>query len=369
MATIRVLIVEDSLTVRARLREVLNTDPGIEVIGEAEDGKRAIDLCTRLRPDVVTLDMVLPCLSGLAVTEYLMAYCPTPILIISASFNRGELFKTYDALAAGAVEVLEKPRGDALDEGWERRVIDTVKLVARIKVITHPRQRLGALGRPPAAAPAPASQVSSNGGPRRLVAIGASTGGPGAVLEILRGLPSDYPLPILVVVHIGEPFGSAFADWLDAQSPLGARYARDGEPLPRPGEPKVLLAPPERHLVLRDGRLRLTTDAARHSCRPSVDVLFESLEREVGSQAIACLLTGMGKDGAHGLLAIRRAGGVTLAQDEATSVVFGMPREAIDLGAAGSVLPVDHIAPTLVALAGSTHLPGGAREADRPHRR
>jgi two-component system chemotaxis response regulator CheB len=267
------------------------------------------------------------------------------------------------------VVVLEKPRGDELDESWERRVIDTVKLVARIKVITHPRLRLGALGRAQAASPPPAPREASNGGPGRLVAIGASTGGPGAVLEILRGLPADYPLPVLIVVHIGEPFGTAFADWLDAQSPIGARYARDGEPLPRPGEPKVLLAPPDRHLVLRDGRLRLTADSARHSCRPSVDVLFESLAREIGAQVIACLLTGMGKDGAHGLLAIRRAGGVTLAQDEATSVVFGMPREAIEIGAACSVLPLNHIAPTLVALAAAVRQPGGAREAVRTHRR
>ena len=150
MAKIRVLVVEDSLTVRKRLCEVLAADPEIEVVGDAGDGKRAIELCRSLRPDVVTLDMMLPVMSGLAATEYIMAHCPTPILIVSSSTNRGEGFKTYEALAAGAVDVLEKPRGDESDGEWERRFIATVKLVSRIKVITHLRAKLGALGRTPA---------------------------------------------------------------------------------------------------------------------------------------------------------------------------------------------------------------------------
>src|SRR5687767_11656538 len=147
MPKVRVLLVEDSLTIRKRLREVLASDPDIEVIGEANDGKCAIELCGELRPDMVSLDMMLPIMSGLAATEYIMAHCPTPILIVSSSINRGELFKTYDALAAGAVDVLEKPRGDERDGEWERKFVSAIKLVSRIKVITHPRARLGALGR------------------------------------------------------------------------------------------------------------------------------------------------------------------------------------------------------------------------------
>src|SRR5687768_10904177 len=147
MAKIRVLVVEDSVTVRRRLCEVLASDPHIEIAGEAEDGRRGIELCREIRPDVVTLDMMLPVMSGLAATEYIMAYYPTPILIVSSSTNRGELFKTYDALAAGAVEVLEKPTGEEAHGEWERRLVSTVKLVSRIRVITHPRGRLGALGR------------------------------------------------------------------------------------------------------------------------------------------------------------------------------------------------------------------------------
>src|SRR6266851_7445456 len=146
MKKTRVLVVEDSLTVRRRLCEILSADPAIELVGEAADGKRAIELCQDRRPDVVTMDMMLPVMSGLAATEYIMAHCPTPILVVSSSVHRGELFKTYEALAAGAVDVLEKPNGDEADGVWERQFVATVKLVSRIRAITHPRARLAALG-------------------------------------------------------------------------------------------------------------------------------------------------------------------------------------------------------------------------------
>jgi two-component system chemotaxis response regulator CheB len=349
---IRVLVVEDSLTVRKRLCEVLDAAPELEVIAEAEDGKRAIELCRELRPDVITLDMMLPLMSGLAATEYIMAHCPTPILIVSSSINRGELYRTYDALAAGAVDVLEKPLGDD-DGAWEERFVATVKLVSRIRVITHPRARLGALGRLPAA-PVDLPPPSSPPPPRlpvrpapRVVAVGASTGGPGAILDVLRAIPPRFPLPILIVLHLGDPFATAFADWLEGQSSHEVAFARDREPV-RGG--RVVLAPPGFHLAVAGGRLHLTSAPERHSCRPSVDVLFESVAWEYGGGAAACLLTGMGRDGAAGLLEVRVAGGVTMAQDEATSVVYGMPREAVLLGAAEHVLPLGAIGPFIAAL-------------------
>jgi two-component system chemotaxis response regulator CheB len=353
-APIRVLVVEDSLTVRKRLVDVLRADPELAVVGEAEDGKSAIEQCLGLRPDVVTLDMMLPVMSGLAATEYIMAHCPTPIVIVSASTNRGELFRTYDALAAGALDVLEKPVGDEIDGDWERRLTTTVKLASRIKVITHLRARRAGRAKPGPAPPAIVRPGAEEAGPCRLIGVGASTGGTRAVLTILQALPPGFPIPILLVLHIGAPFAAAFAEWLHAQSPIAVAFARDGEPLPEPGDGRVLVAPPDRHLVVRGGRLRLTDDPERHSCRPSVDVLFESMAAETAPQSAACLLTGMGRDGASGLLALRRAGATTFAQDEASSVVFGMPREAILLDAADQVLPLDGFAPALLALAGAS---------------
>jgi two-component system chemotaxis response regulator CheB len=345
MTPVRVLVVEDSLTVSKRIVEAFERAPDFEVVGEARDGKTGIELCQSLRPDVITMDMMLPVMTGLAATEYIMAYCPTPILIVSASTNRGELFRTYDALAAGALDVIEKPLGDEPDGEWEAKLVESARIVSRIRVITHLRARLGGSdGGASAREPAPAGAASGHAG---VVAIGASTGGPAAVLSVLKALPPSFPLPILLVVHISEPFGRALAEWLDGQTGLAVRYAKDGERLPDPGVGSVLMAPPERHLELRGRRLHLTDALPRHSCRPSVDVLFESLARETGSSTVACLLTGMGRDGALGLLEIRNAGGITVAQDEPTSVVFGMPGEAVRLGAAKHVLPLSDIGPFL----------------------
>ena len=172
MPKTRVLVVEDSLTVRKRLVEVLVSDPEIELVGEAEDGKRAIEICRLCRPDVITMDMMLPVMSGLSATEYIMAHCPTPILVVSASTNRGELFKIYESLAAGAVDVLEKPTGTEADGAWERRFLSTVKRVARIRVITHPRARLAGLRGGAAQAAPPLRDPPKAGSNYALVAIG-----------------------------------------------------------------------------------------------------------------------------------------------------------------------------------------------------
>ncbi|MBO9539785.1 chemotaxis-specific protein-glutamate methyltransferase CheB [bacterium] len=342
MARTRVLVVEDSLTVRKYLVEVLSADPELEVVGEAADGVAAIALCESLRPDVITLDIVMPRLNGLETTCHVMAHCPTPILIVSGSLNRGEAYETCEALAAGAVDVLEKPNGALASKEWERKLCAAVKLVSRIKVIRHPLGRLRAASRTPALPNTLAPRKTP-----RLVALGASTGGPGVIREILEGLDPSFSLPILLVLHIGEPFGASFVEWLASFSPLPVKAATDGMLLPFSG--CVIVAPPGRHLVATPEGLRLTEAPARHACRPSVDVLFESVAKTYGEGAIGCLLTGMGRDGAEGLLAIKQAGGHTIAQDEASSVVFGMPREAIKLGAAAVTLPPFRIAQTLQA--------------------
>jgi two-component system, chemotaxis family, protein-glutamate methylesterase/glutaminase len=345
---IRVLLVEDSPTMRHHLRESLGGDPELQVVGEAADGGEAVELVRRLRPDVVTMDMMLPTMSGLVATEHIMAEHPTPILVVSSA-DRRELFSTYNALAAGAVDVLEKPRGDATDADWGRRLCAAVRLVSRIRVITHPRARLD--GRDRTGVPESTAASPPAPGTLRAVALGASTGGPGALTDLLRALPSRFLPPVLCVQHIAasEPFAVAFSDWLAGQTGRDVSYARDRTPVAALTG-RVVLAPPDRHMLVRDGLLRISEAPPRHSCRPSVDVLFESVAAEFGMTAAGCLLTGMGRDGAEGLLAMRARGAVTFAQDEASCVVYGMPREAALLGAAAYVLPPARIAARLVDL-------------------
>jgi two-component system chemotaxis response regulator CheB len=342
---IRVLLVEDSATMRGHLRESLAADPDLHVVGEATDGGAAVEMVGRLRPDVVTMDMMLPTMSGLVATEHIMAEHPTPILVVSSA-DRQELFSTYNALAAGAVDVLEKPRGDATDADWGRRLCAAVRMVSRIRVITHPRARLD--GRRAAPVLPPSEPVLES---LRVVTVGSSTGGPRALTDLLCSLPVAFRPPVLCVQHIAasEPFAEAFSDWLAGQTGRDVSYARDWTPV-ESLTGRVVLAPPDRHLLVRDGLLRISDAPPRHSCRPSVDVLFESVAAEFGPTAAGCLLTGMGRDGAEGLLRMRARGAITFAQDEASCVVYGMPREAALLGAAAYVLPPARMAAHLVDL-------------------
>jgi two-component system chemotaxis response regulator CheB len=373
MKRLRVLIVEDSRTIRERLVEVLGEDPGFEIVGQVGDGPAALRLVDSVRPDIISLDMVLPGMSGLEVTRRVMSTRATPILVVSASVNRGEAFDTLDALQAGAVDVFEKSRMGR-DPTWEVDLKAALRLVARIRVVTRPRPR-----DPPEWAPASEGQrklslghgnlasaretdrdsesrifLDSRSGFRgvapSLIVLGASTGGPAAIAQILGELPADFRLPILIVMHMAPLFAVPLADWLGRHTSLPVRIAIDGEPVPSPRTAAcVLLAPAERHLIIDAGRLRFTMDPERHSCRPSVDVLFESAALECGPRAIGGLLTGMGRDGAAGLLALRQVRALTFAQDASSCVVFGMPREAIQLGAAELVLPLGQIAANLVS--------------------
>jgi two-component system chemotaxis response regulator CheB len=343
---IRVLVVDDSQTVRGKLVEVLSAHPDFTVVGEASNGREAIDMCIALRPDVITLDLALPEIDGLGVTEHIMAVMPTPILIVSASFNRGEVFNTYEALNAGAVDVLDKPRED--DHDWDERFIAAVRLVSRIKVITHPRGRLRALYRSTGTAPPPIATRSKR---VEVVGIGASTGGPSAILEVLSGLPKVFALPIIVVLHVDPAFAVSFTEWLATRSGRTVRIADEGATL-QPNQ--VVFAPPHKHLTIHAGRVRLVDTSPRHHCKPSVDVLFESLAVDRGASTLAVLLTGMGRDGAAGMLAIRRAGGYTIAQDESTSIVYGMPREAALIGGADRILPLPDIGSAITEYVQST---------------
>jgi two-component system chemotaxis response regulator CheB len=223
-----------------------------------------------------------------------------------------------------------------------------VKMVSRIKVITHLRGRLA--GNRELSAPTIGQPVHSGKSGGRLVAIGTSTGGPASLAAVLGSLQPGFPWPVLVVIHIGKPFALAFTQWLGEQTTLPVSLAKGGEALSAVGG-QVLVAPTDTHMVVRGDHLVLTDEAPIHSCRPSVDALFSSVASEIADRSIACLLTGMGRDGADGLLAIRKSGGHTVAQNEATSVVFGMPREAINRGAAEYILPLEDIGPHLARLA------------------
>jgi two-component system chemotaxis response regulator CheB len=352
MAAIRVLVADDSITVRKRLIQVLSADAALEVVAEAKDGRSAVAMCERLRPDVMTMDVMMPEMDGVSATEYIMAHCPTPILVVSSSSHRGQILQTFDALAAGAIDVLDKPAGIEAMGVWELELVGAVKMASRIKPIMRAPVAGRARGLKPAASAADADSSSSpNHGDALIVAIGASTGGPSAIAKILSQIRPDFPLTILLVLHVAPEFAEGLVHWIANLSKIPVRVAVDGEQLPRPGRGQVIMAPPDRHLVVSKGCLRVTMTAERHSCRPSVDVLFESLARECGARAIAGLLTGMGKDGALGLLAIRRSGGQTMAQDEASSTVFGMPREAIALQAAQVVVPLAEVAATLLRMA------------------
>lgn len=347
----RVLVIDDSLTVRRRLIDILERAPDIQVVGEAGDGRRAVELTRQLRPDVVTLDLVLPDMNGLAATEQIMAHAPTPILIVSASFNRGDMFDTYHALAAGAVDVLDKSHDDH-DADWEDRFVAAVRMVSKIKVITHLRARFDPVRHERVARPAMTRQRPTNGDDLHaradIVALGASTGGPGALVEVIGSMSPSLPVAILVVLHIDAAFAGPFAEWLGVQTARSVRVAQDRDPIAGPPG-RVLCAPAGKHLVVERGLVRLTLTPPRHHCRPSVDCLFESIAIEYHERCAAGLLTGMGRDGATGLLAIREAGGFTVAQDEATSIVYGMPREAVACGGAERVLPLPDIGPALEA--------------------
>ncbi len=328
MPALRVLIVEDSVTVRRRLADAFSDDPAFTVVGEAGDGERAIELCQRLRPDVVTMDLMLPGMNGVEVTRRIMTHCPTPIVVFSGMENRTMGLYLLDALTAGAVDAVEKPTRYVTSE-WAGELLTRVKQAARSSS-AHVPEHLK---------PEPAWPMF----PPRLVVIGASTGGPAAVRSIMQRLPGDFPLPILLVMHLSEKFEASMVDWLGKSTAFPVRHAVDGEPLPPVGRPQLILARANRHLVVREGRMWLSAEAERHSSRPSVDVLFESVARELGARTIACLLTGMGRDGAEGMHLLRRAGAMTLAQDEASCVVFGMPLEAIRMGAVRHVLPLNDI--------------------------
>jgi two-component system, chemotaxis family, protein-glutamate methylesterase/glutaminase len=361
---IRVVVVDDSALTRRLIATLLEHDPGVRVVGTAADGREAIARVLELRPDVVTMDVHMPVLDGLATTEQLMAYCPTPILVITAPHSGSEVDIGFRMLGAGALEVMEKPAVNQGDfERASRDLVRRVKVLARVKVVTHLRGRRRGdeeekrrrgeeekAVRSLSASPTLPSSSSEVGFP--LVVIGASTGGPRVVHQIVAALPRDFAAAVLVVQHIAKGFSAGMAEWLGAAAALPVQVAAEGQVL-RPGE--VLLAPDGRDLLITAaGRVRLCL-APLLLQRPSVDITMQAAAEVYGPRVTGVLLTGMGRDGARGLHAIRRAGGHTIAQEESSCAIAGMPRAAILLGAAAEILPPAQIALRLAAL-GATPL-------------
>lgn len=339
---IRVVIADDSLVAREMLSQILASDPCIEVVGQAADGAQAVELVERLKPDLVTMDIHMPRMNGLEATERIMAFHPTPILVVSSSVHGEGMGQAFDALSLGGLEVIKKPepRDWADLERIGREVIRKVKILANVHVVTHIR---GRRSRHSEQAPGPVLK----GPGRSLVAIGSSTGGPSALLEVLAPLPRDFAVPILIAQHITDGFVPGLVAWLNAGSRIEVVVAEEGL-APQPGT--VYVAPTGANMVLEHRRIAFAKPAVDQLYVPSADTLFDSAAATFGSSAVGVILTGMGADGAAGLKRLHHRGAATIAQDEETCTIFGMPKAAIEAGAVDRVLPVGEIGAALLEL-------------------
>ena len=347
MSTITVLVVDDSEVARMLLVHILESDPQIRVVGVVSDGQAALDFVKATTPDVIVMDIHMPRMDGFETTRRIMETQPVPIIVCTATTNPREVATTFRVLEAGALACVEKPVGPEHADFDQRaaHLLETIKLMSEVKVVRRwARARLASVqvpaARPVELTPAPAVV--------RLIGIGASTGGPQVLQEILASLPKAFPVPILVVQHIAQGFLPGLAEWLSQTTGFQIQIGAYGVG-PLPGH--VYLAPDDFHMgVSLSGRILLTKEEPENGLRPAVSFLFRSLAEACGPAAVGVLLTGMGKDGAAELQLMRGKGAVTIAQDRDSSVVHGMPGEAIRLGAATHVLPADKIADGLVAL-------------------
>ena len=373
-APVTVVVVDDSAVQRRFARSAIEADGAMVVVGEARNGRDAVALVERLRPQAVLMDLHLPVMNGIEAIERIMAVRPTPIIVYSAFVDGEDRENAAAALAAGAVDVVEKPGANhpgGLDD-YAASLRRRLRVAGRVKVITHPRARLG--GGPPTTlstrgldrqgraevgtlAQAPVCSLDLTPRPVRVVAIGASTGGPQALSLILADLPADYAAAVVVVQHMADGFIEGLAGWLDDLCALPVAVGVSGRRL-LPGT--VTIAPSGRNLIVHE-QLRITTHEPPPSQYhvPGIDATLMSVADTVGADAVGVLLTGMGRDGAAGMKCLRDGGAFTIAQDEQTSAVYGMPAAAVAIDAADVQLPLENIGAAIRRLTAPIE-PGGA---------
>ncbi len=334
---IRVLVADDSTSVRQVLCALLAEDPRIEVVGQAADGVSAVDQAIRLEPDVITMDVQMPRLGGLGAIAAIMAHAPTRILVVCDTSKSSEMDLSFRAVSAGALEFIPKPRtGEPIRE-WGKRLVESVRLMADVPVV---RRRQGSVAQP-------GELLAVGGRAIDIFGVVASTGGPPALAQLFGALPEDFPLPILVAQHMAPGFARGLATWLDQGTRLKVRLTEDRVAL----EPGHVYIPPDGDDIVVDRYERVRTPPGESLNCPSGDRLLRSLATVFGPRAGGAVLTGMGDDEARGLLAIQQGGGFTMAQDEESCVVFGMPGSAAEMGATTKLMPIDHIAIEMVQIA------------------
>ena len=342
-ALIRILVVEDSPVQRELLLHLLAEDGGFEVVGTAKDGREAVEMAARLKPAIVLMDYHLPHIDGIEATRQIMEQSPVPIVIASATIEPDDVAFTFDAVRNGALSVVMKPPGPHMPRHARLAadMLRSLKLMSEVRVV----RRWPRLQAPLPAVPA----VAARGEPVALVALGASTGGPVTVSQILAALPAELPVPLLLVQHLAAGFTTGFATWLGQKTPLKVRVAEAGL---KAEAGTVYLGPDGFHLGVAGNRsLTLSKSPPEEGFRPSINRLFRSVAKACGRSAMGVILTGMGQDGVAGLEEMRRAGSVTVAQDEESSVVFGMPREAIRRDVVDHILSPAQIVSLIRALA------------------
>lgn len=337
MGQIRVVVADDSDLARELITAILSTDKEIAVVGQAKNGKEAVDRVKELKPDILTLDIEMPVMNGLEAIEYIMGNHALPILVVT---TRGDAHTAYAAISKGALDLVVKPNVN-LEEAQE--FIQKIKLLSKIKVITHIRGKRTMTERP-----VELPLVFRGTTSERIVAIASSTGGPEALSIILSSLPEAIPCPVVVAQHNSDGFIPGLVEWLDRLTKLHVKVAKQGEEVV-PGT--VYVSPSEMHMEITPSRRVFFVE--RHPAdiyRPSCDRLLTSIANAYKANSIGIILTGMGQDGVRGMMQIKEAGGTTIAQDEKTCIVFGMPKVAIDSGCIDQILPLEKIGDRVVSL-------------------